>query len=809
MTIGEWVSGVWQELRFATRAFSKQPGFSAATVLTLALGIGASTSIFSVVYGVMLKPLPYHDADRLVNLAHSGREGSFWNHGPATYFAALDHQRVFESIGAWETNQVSVTGRGEPERLEALAVSHTTLGVLRVQSSRGRVFTAEDDAPGAPLRVVLTHGYWQRRFAADPNAVGQSLRIDGATAEVIGVLPSTFRFFRDDPAILIPLQLDRADAFHIEFDFQALARLKPGVTLDQANADMARWIGLLPDVFDRMQLKPYVHSLAEYVTGEVSRVLWILLAAVSVVLLIACSNVANLFLVRAEERQQEFAMRAALGASRGRIMRVLVSESVVLALAGGAVGVVLAQLGITALRAIAPAEVPRVDEIAIGPIVLLFALAISLMSGVAFGLAAALRLGSANSTTLKEGGRLGTASRRRLHARNVLVVAQIALALTLLIVSGLMIRTFIALRAVHPGYTDAERVQTFRIDIPDGLIADPMQAARMHQSIAERLRQVPGVASVGLSTSITMDGEDNGNPIYPEDFPSAPGAMPVLRRFKSIGPGYVETMGNHLVAGRTITWPDILEKRPVIMISEPLAREYWNDPRQAIGKRVRSSSSDPWREVVGVVAGERDDGLNKPATAIVYWPMLSESYEWRMMAYAIRSNRTGSPGFLRELQQAVWSVNPNVPLDAVHTLEDIEAQSMAQTSFAMALLAIAATVALLLGVIGICAVIAYVVAQRTREIGIRMALGARSFDVKAMFLRQAAALTASGVAIGIATSLVVTRALSALLFGVSRVDPLTFAAVSLGLTVVALVATQVPVRRASRVDPMIAMRSET
>jgi putative ABC transport system permease protein len=715
---------------------------------------------------------------------------------------------VFESIGAWESNQVSITGRGDPERIEALAVTHTTLPVLKVQPIRGRLFTKDDDAPGSPLRVVLTHGYWQRRFGGDDDAIGQTLQIDGAPAQVIGVLPSSFRFLRQHPAILLPMRLDRADGFHIEFDFQVLARLKPGVTLADASNDMARWIALLPEVFDRLQLKPYVRPLTEYVTGDVSRVLWILLAAVGIVLLIACGNVANLFLVRAEGRQQEFAMRAALGASRGRIARALLSESVVLALGGGALGLLFAQAAIVALRAIAPGELPRLDEIGIHPIVLLFTLSVSVLSGVVFGLVAVLRFGKPSSTVLKEGGRSSTAASGQLRARNLLVVAQVALALMLLIVSGLMIRTFIAMRQVQPGFSGPEQVQTFRVDVQEGLISDPQEAARTHQSIAERLARVPGVVSVGLSSSITMDGEDNGNPIVVEEFPAAQGQLPPLRRFKSIAPGYVETMGNRMVAGRSVTWREIFDRRPVIMISETLAREYWQDPARALGKRVRGYGADPWREIVGVVGPERDDGLNHPATAIVYWPMLSESYDWRMMAYAVRSNRTGAPGFMRELQQAVWSVNPNLPLDAVQTLDDIQASSMAQTSFAMVMLAIAASVALLLGVVGIYAVVAYVVSQRTREIGIRMALGARTIDVRTMFLRQALWLTGSGIAIGIVASLLVTRALSALLFGVGRMDPLTYAAVSAALATVALLATHIPARRAARVDPITALRTD-
>jgi predicted permease len=804
------LTDLWQDLRYAARMSWKQPGFAAAAVVTLALGIGASTAIFSVVYGVLLKPLPFHEPERLVSLLHRGPgvNLSMMNHGPATYFTYRDNHRAYEAIGAWESNEVSITGRGDPEHVDVLSVSDTTLPLLRVQPLLGRLFSAEDDAPGSPLRAVLTYGYWQRRFGGAENVIGQPLEIDGTPAEIIGVLPSSFKFLRSDPALLLPMQLNRADATHIEFDFQALARLKPGVMLSHANADVARMIPLLPPVFERLQLQPYVRPLADDVIGDVGRILWILLAAVGVVLLIACGNVANLFLIRAEGRQQELAMRAALGASRGRLARVLLSESILLALGGGAFGLALAQAAIGLLRRIAPAELPRVDEIGIHLPVLLFTLAISMLSGALFGLIAVLRFGTPNAAALKEGGRSSSDAPGRHRTRNTLVVAEIALALVLLIVSGLMIRTFVAMRQVQPGFTRPEEVQTFRLAIPEGLISDPQQAARTHESIAERLAQVPGITSVGISSSITMDGEDNTNPLHVEDVPVAEGKIPLLRRFKSFAPGYFETMGNRLVAGRSITWTEIYQLRPVIVISETLAREYWKEPSRALGKRVRSSRRNPWREIVGVVGDERDDGLNQPATAIVYWPMLNDSYQRRTMAYAVRSSRVGTPGFMGELQQAVWSVNSNLPLAAVQTLNEIRAQSMAQTSFAMVMLAMAASVALLLGVVGIYGVIAYIATQRTREIGIRMALGAQLGDVRKMFLRHGLWLTATGLALGIGVALVLTRVMSALLFGVGPTDPMTYAAVSGALSAVALLATYLPARRASRVDPIVALRAD-
>jgi predicted permease len=802
------LSDLWQDFRYAIRTFWKRPAFASATVLTLALGIGATTAIFSVVYGVLLKPLPFRDAERLVSLRQRAPHGAGTNHGPATYLTYRENQQVFEAIGAWDPTEVSITGGGDPERVQALMVSASTLPLLRVQPVLGRVFNADDDTPGHPLRVVLTHGYWQRRFGGAGNVIGRSVVIDGRPGEVLGVLPSSFTFLRTRPEIVLPLPLDVNAPRGISFGFQALARLKPGVTLAQANADVARMISLFPPVFVRLELQPDVRPLADEVIGNVAEILWILLAAVNVVLLIACANVANLFLVRAEGRHQELAMRAALGASRARITRALLSESVALALAGGAVGVALALAATGLLRTIAPADLPRVDDIDVDLTVLLFTVFVSVLSGFLFGLFAVLRFGNPSIAAVKEGSRSASDAPGRHRTRSALVVGQVALALTLLIVSGLMIRTFVAMRQVDPGFIRPEEVQTFVLAIPPGLIADPQQAARTHGNVAERLAGVPGVISVGLSSSITMDGEDNGNVIEVEGSPLVEGQLPPLRRFKSFAPGYFETMGNRLVAGRSITWNEIYEQRPVIVISEPLAREHWGDPAQAIGRRVRGNPRSPWREIVGVVGNERDDGLNRPPTAIVYWPMLNESYRWRTMAYAVRSTRVGTPGFLRELEQAVWSVNPNLPLAGLQTLEEIQARSMAQTSFALVMLGIAASVALLIGVVGIYGVIAYAAAQRTREIGVRMALGAQIGDVRMMFLRHGLALTAAGIALGIAVAIALTRVMSAFLFGVGPIDPITYTVVSAALAAVALLATYLPARRAARVDPIVALRTD-
>jgi putative ABC transport system permease protein len=824
---GDVFGGLSQDLRYAARMLRKQPGFATVAALTLALGIGANTAIFSVVYGVLLKPLPYDEPERLVAVWHRapGLNIPLLEQGAATYFTYRESSRAFEDLALWDSEEVSITGVGEPERAQVLRVTDGLLGILRVQPLLGRFFTKEDDAPGAPPRAIVSHGYWQRRFGGAPNVIGRSLNIDGRPCEIIGVLPRSFTFLRTNPAVLLPFQFNRGDVRVGDFSYRGVARLKSGVTLEQANADLARMIpltfdrfplfpGLTRAMFDEAHVGPNVHLLSQDLIGDVGRVLWILVGTVGIVLLIACANVANLFLVRSEGRQQEFAIRAALGASRSRIARELLSESVGLALAGGALGLLLASAGLRLLAQLAPAGLPRIEEISINPVVVLFTLAISVLTGLVFGLIPVMRFGSPRGVALKEGGRSASDAPGRHRVRNALVVSEIALAFVLLIVSGLMIRTFIALQQVDPGFVRPKDVQTFRVSMPEALIKNPQQVVLTYEQIAHQLEQVPGVLSVGLSSSVTMDRHSGKTPIFVEEFPDTGRAMPPLRVYKRVGPGYFETMGNAVLAGRAIAWTDIYQARPVVVITENLAREYWKDPARAVGKRITQSRENPWREIIGVVRNVRDDGLNHAATAVVYWPMLLK--EWwtepvdieRTMAYVVRSTRVGSPGLLRELQQAVWSVNPNLPLASVRALDEIQADSMTQTTFALVMLAIAGTVALLLGSVGIYGVIAHVAAQRTREIGIRMALGAQTGHVRQLFLRHGLLLTGAGIALGTGLALAITRVMSALLFGVSPMDPVTYVVVTASLGSIALLATYLPARRASRVDPILALRAD-
>jgi putative ABC transport system permease protein len=572
--------------------------------------------------------------------------------------------------------------------------------------------------------------------------------------------------------------------------------------------------GLTKQMLQDARLTPNVRPLADDVIGDVGRVLWILFGTVGLVLLIACANVANLFLVRAEGRQQELAIHAALGAGSRRIAWELLSESLTLGLLGGSVGLLLAYAGLQALVALAPDGLPRVDEVGIDGQVLIFTLGVSLLAGVLFGLLPVLRFSTPRlASALSQGGRLGTASRQRHRARHALVVVEVALAVVLLVASGLMIRTFQALRHVDPGFVAPGDVVTLRLGVPDTVVKDPEQAIRTLETMATRLGELPGITSVGVASALPMSNQSN-DPVFIEDFPEPEGRIPEIRRYKFVEAGYFRTLGHRVVAGRAVSWNDSYAMTPVVVVSENFARRYWKDPNAALGRRIRNTPDNPWRTIVGVVSDERDNGLNEPAPEIVYWPLLMKDF-WnepvraqRYVSFAMRTARASSPTLLKEIQSAVWSVNGGLPVANVRTLEDVVSASMAQTSFALVMLAIAGGVAILLGIVGISGVIAYIASQRTKEIGIRIALGAATRDVTGLFLRQGLILAVTGIALGLVAAGAVTRVMSSLLYGVSAVDPLTYAAVAVGLTLTALLASYVPAARAARVDPAEALRRE-
>jgi predicted permease len=817
-----------QDVKVGLRHAGRKPGFLAAAVVTLALGIGANTAMFSVVYGVLLKPLPFEQSDRLVSV-RSTAPGIGWPRAvlaAAQYFTYRDEQRVFEDVAVWQTLPATITGDGEPEQVTALMVTDGFLPILRVGPTLGRWFTREDDAPGSPRRAVITYGFWQQRFSGRRDVVGRTITVNGSPCEIVGVLPRSFGFLDTTPSLLMPMGLNRATTTIIDFSYPGLARLKPGVTLEQASRDVARMIPLTaqkfapasalgPTWFADAKLGPDVRFLSDDAVGDVGHVLWVLMGTIGMVLLIACANVANLFLVRADSRQTELAVRAALGAGRWSIARTLLSESLALGLAGGLVGVGLAAATVRVVRATAPTALPRVDEITIDPVVLLFAVALSVAAGLLFGLLPVIRFASPRLAALRDGGRTVSDGRSRNRVRSALVVVEIALALVLLVASGLMFRTFSALRQVDPGFVRGDQTMTVELAIPRAFSSNPELIVRRHQEIADRMAGLPGVRSVGMTSSVVMDGQGMSNPLLIEAFPLPEGQAVQSRRMKWISPGYFETMGTRLVAGRHLTWADVYGFAPVILINERMARQYWKTPADAVGQRARESALSPWRAIVGVVADERQDGIAQEAPPIMYWPCMvktffgGDPFAQRRLTYVIRSPRAGAPGFVDEVRHAVQAVDRNLPLARVRTVEQIAAASMAQTSFALVMLAIAAGVSLLLGIVGIYGVVSYIAAQRTREIGIRLALGAQTGDVTALFVRQGLGLAAMGLALGIAAAATLSSLMSSMLFGVKGTDPLTYAAVSAGLAAVVAVSTYIPSRRAARMDPVAALRSDT
>ncbi|HYK62886.1 MAG TPA: ABC transporter permease [Bryobacteraceae bacterium] len=817
-------------LKHVLRRLAHAPGFTVIAVLTLALGIGANTAIFSVIESVLIRPLPFPQAENLAGVWQvapgvQGISGNI-NCSPTMYFTYREQSRTFQEFGIWNSGGASVTGLAEPEQVRALNVTYGTLQALSVQPALGRWFSQSDDTPGTPETVMLTYGYWQRRFGGSASAVGRTLTMDSRPHTIIGVMPKNFRFLNTDPEVILPMRFERDKLFLGNFSYQGIARLKPGVTLQQANADVARMLGIwlkawpVPlgfsrTMFENARFGPKVQPLKQEVVGDIRSMLWVLMGTIGLVLLIACANVANLLLVRAEGRQQELAIRAALGAGWGRIARELLLESVTLSVLGGGLGLALAYGALKLLVAKGPATLPRLAEIGIDPLVLGFTFAISLVSGLLFGLIPVLKYaGPRLAGSLRVGGRTLSHSRERQRVRNTLVVVQVGLALVLLVGSGLMIRTFQALRNVQPGFTHPEEVQLMRAYIPEAQVKDSEAVMRMQQQTLEKLAAIPGVYSVAFTNTAPMEGFNYNDLLYAQDKNYAVGEIPPVRRFRFVSPGAFKTIGTALIAGRDFTWTDLYDKRRVAIVSENLAREMWGSAGVALGKRIRAAPRDPWREIVGVVGDVYDNGVQEKAQTIVYWPALLETFEGDSMrvtrggAFVIRTKRAATESFLKEARQAIWSVDGNLPIFLVRTLKDIYDLSLVRTSFTLALLALAGGMALVLGIVGIYGVIAYAVSQRTREIGIRIALGAQAGEVRRMFVGNGLSLAAVGLALGLAGAFGMTRLMSSLLFGVTALDPIAYAAAAAVLITAAALASYLPARRATAVDPVEALRAE-
>jgi putative ABC transport system permease protein len=823
---------VTRDLRFAFRTIRRNTGFAVAAVGTLALGIGATTAVFSLVNGVLIRPLPYPEPDALVALWHSAQfQGVTSSDVPLSstmYLTYREHNETFQHFGVWHTGAANVTGIGEPEEVLTLVVTHGTLPAVGVRPALGRWFSPADDTAGTPETVILSHRYWQRRFGGDPAVVGRTITIDSRPRQVIGVMPRRFSLMNANPDVILPQRFDggqlRPNDVHA---YVGIVRLKPGVTLTHASADVVRmlpiWIaeyGTNRQVLTAARFAPALRPLKQDVIGDVGQVLWVLMGTIGIVLLIACANVANLLLVRTDGRQQELTVRAALGAGWTDIARQLLVESITLGVLGGTLGLGLAYAGLRLLTAMGPTNLPRLDEVSIDPVVLGFTLTVSLLSGLFFGLIPLARyarpkMSIALGDTLHEGGRTISQSRQRRRSQNALVVAQVALAVVLLVASGLMIRTFQALRHVQPGFARPEQIQTVRISIPETQVAAPERVLQMQHDIAEQIGAIPGVTSVAFATALPMEMEfENDQPVTAEDKTDGAG-IPALRRSKSVSPGLFSTLGTPLLAGRDFTWTDIHARRDVAIVSENMAREMWGEPAAALGKRIRVARAGVWNEIIGVVGDVHDSGADRRAPAIVYWrggvqraPATSREYIPRAVTFAIRSSRAGTDDFVQRVSQAVWRVNPGLPVGRVQTLGDVYERSMSRMSFALVMLAIAGSMALMLGIVGIYGVISYTVSQRRREIGIRLALGAQPGALRRGFVRYGMALTGVGVAIGLAAATGLTRLMSSLLFGISPLDPVTYVAVPLILAMAAALASYLPVQRATGVDAVEVLKAQ-
>jgi predicted permease len=842
MNITGFVDSVGRDLRYALRRLRWRPTFTFAAVFTLALGIGATTAVFSVVYSVLIRPLPYPNADELVSIRYRLPNGGLGGSEPSMYFTYRDQNRTVASIGLWQGSDATLTGLGEPERVRALQVTQGTLQTLGVQPMRGRGFTEQEHGPAieGPLPIILSYAFWQRRFGGDEAVLGRELSIDARSgsgtlplagpSQVVGIMPPDFRFLdmSPQPDVILAVRLDPAQqVIRGNFSTQTFARLKSGVTPAEAQADVKRmfaiWLdkwplfpGLTRDTIANLRMTPVVRPLQDDLVGGVASTLWVLMGAIGAVLVVACANIANLMLVRADARRQEFAVRAALGAMPARIARELLVESLVIGAAGGVLGLVLAYVGLEALVAIAPSNLPRLQEIAVYPPVLALTVTASLASTLLFGSITALKHARHidASNTLAERG--ASASRERNATRSAFVVVQVALALVLVVSAGLMIRTFQALRDVDPGFSDAATIQTVRIWIPTSQFPDPEQYTRVEHEILDKIEALPGVVSAGFANLLPMEGVGfNNGPIMVEGQTLASGDTPPSRTSKFVSPGYFEAMGTRIIAGRDVTWSDIESGGRVALISEEFARELAAEPAGALGKRIRTPvSTDAWREVIGVVQSVHETRLDEEGRSFVYWPTLAENlYGTPVLgmsgiAFAIRSQRAGTATLIEDVRRAVRSVNGSIPIGQERTMQDLSSGSLARTSFTLVMLAIAGGMALLLGVTGIYGVIAYVVSQRTREIGIRSALGAKPRQLERMFLLHGLALCGVGVVVGLVVAAVLGRLMSSLLFGVEPMDPAAYLAAIGVILAAAALASYLPARRAATIDPAATLKAE-
>jgi predicted permease len=812
---------LWQDLRYGARTLFKNPGFTLIAVITLALGIGANTAIFSIVNGLLLNPLPYRNAERLAIIwTHSpGANVALDWPSPGQFSALKSENSVFEQLALAHGSIVILTGTAEPERLGAVRASSAVFSLLDAQAMLGRVFLPEEDTPNKTMTVILSYPLWQRRFGGDPKALGQTLKINGRDHLIVGVMPPDFSLGHDvmptvgavaQAELLLPLPLsaERMNN-HGDENYNVLARLKPGATIVQAQAEVNLAVRRLEQQFPNIyplnrRFNFSIRPLLEQVVGDVRLALYILLCAVGCVLLIACANVANLLLARAATRDREMAIRTALGAGRWRVVRQLLTESVLLSLVGGALGLLLAVWGLALLRWLNPGDIPRLASIGIDNRVLAFTSAVAVLTGILFGLAPALRSSRVNlSETLKEGGRSLVGGHHRM--RNLLVVTEIALSLVLSIGAGLLIRSFILVQQVDPGFAP-RNLLTMRLALVGPAYSEEPRRMNFYQLLWERVRRLPGVEAAGGVTVLPLGGVGWGS-ITIEGYDASSGQGMIQSDLRTASTGYFETMKIPLIRGRFFTGQDTKESARVVIVDENMARTYWPnvDP---IGKRLKYGGADstaPWMSVVGVVGSVKQYALETDSRVALYTPHLQSGAG--SLSIAVRT--TADPlGLAAAVTREARALDPNLPLYDVKTMEQQLSESLARRRFAMLMLGLFAVIALLLASVGIYGVISYTVAQRTREIGIRVALGAQTRDVLHLIVRHGMSLTGIGVALGLVAAIAATRLMVSLLFGVSATDPLTYVVIASLLALVAFAACWIPARRATKVDPMIALRCE-
>ena len=815
--------------RQALSRLARSPGFTTITVLTLAIGIGANTAIFSVFNGILLRSLPYPEPDRLVGLWHTapGIDIPLFEQSDGTYLFYGAENRTLDGMGIFGNRSVNLTGGEEPERVDAALVTSTLFSALGIVPEHGRSFVAADNEPGAESVVILGHGLWNRRFGGDPGILHSTVLIDAEAHRVIGIMPEGFSLPVSDSELWTALEIDPAEATTGSYRWFSVGRLKPGESVESAQRDLDRLRRRLPEAYpgdflteqmmETAQMEAIVHPIIEDVIGDenLERSLWILLGTVFFVLLIACANVASLFLVRAQSRHREVALRVALGAGRNRLARFFLSESLVLALAGGALGVLLALAATRTLVLFGPDSIPRLEAIGIDGTVLAFALAISLLAGLLFGSFPLLRYARANMVmALKEGGRGGGTGRERQRARKLLVLSQLAMAFVLVAGAGLMTRSFQKVREVDPGF-EAERALTFRVSLPSAEYDSRVAVAGFYGQLIERLEGLPGVDRVGAGTKIPLRESGHSIDVVSiADHPVDPGDLPPVSNTQYVTAGFLETLGVPLLEGRTFDRMDHYSNTRAVIVNRPFAERHWPG-ESPLGKRVHPSLAEDgpeWFHVVGVVGGVRDYTLPEEPGPIIYYPVtgleeLEDVYWPQTMSLVLRAD--AQPTTLTPLVRAqVRELDPNLPMTDVLTMEEVLSESTSQLGFAMLLLAVAAAIALLLAAIGIYGVMSYDVTRRTREIGVRMALGAQSGTVSSMVVRQGATMAGIGLAVGLAGAFGLTRLMRALLFGVGPMDPATLGLVILALFAVALLASYLPARRAAAVDPLVALRAD-